>query len=344
MSEQRPRVSIGMPVYNGERYIAEAIESLLAQTFTDFELILSDNASTDDTESICRSYADRDSRIRYCRQQENQGAFWNFNSLFELCRGTYFKWFPHDDTCAPTFLERCVEVLDDNLEIVLCYTQGAKIDQFGRRMTEDPEVGDGSKGIVHTSEAGFPRLYHDSPRPHKRFLGVLLGSSWSADFFGVIRADALRGSCLIPYCYGGEKVLTAEIALHGPFHEISETLFFQRIHPSASGNCNAAEAQRAFVNPRLAKRFTSTRFRLLLGYVKAVRNTKLSLGERIGCFYGLLRYLLQVKKWKNVVWSALAGTGVGNRKAKRVASSGEVRGAGARHSFCGRGRIRGERA
>jgi glycosyltransferase involved in cell wall biosynthesis len=319
MSEQTPRVSIGLPVYNGAAYVGAAIESLLAQTFTDFELIISDNASTDNTETICRSYANRDSRIRYYRQADNRGAIWNYNHVFELSRAMYFKWASHDDLCAPTFLERCVEQLDNNPEIVLCYTQGAKIDQFGQRMMEDPEDAFGPKGVVHTAEAGFPRQHHDSPKPHKRFLGVLLGSSWSADFFGVMRADVLRKTCMNPYCYGGEKVLSAEIALHGPVREIPDTLFLQRIHPNASGSRNAAEAQRQFVNPRRAKRFTSTRLRLLFGYVRAVQNTRLSLGERLGCFYGLLRYLLQIKKWKNVIRNAVAGAGVGNRKAKQVA-------------------------
>ncbi len=323
MSDDIPRVSIGMPAYNAADYIAEAIESLLAQTYTDFELIISDNASTDDTELICLTYAERDSRIRYYRQEENQGAFWNFHRVLELARGTYFKWAPHDDTCAPTLLERCVDVLDDNPEIALCYTHGAKVDQFGRRMTEDPEHADGSKGVVHTGEAGFPRQHHDSPKPWKRFLGVLLGSSWSADFFGVMRTDVLRKTCLIPQCYGGEKVLTGELALCGPFHAIPETLFFQRIHASASGSQNAAESQREFVNPRLAKKFTSTRLRLLGGYVRAIQNTKLSFGERLRCYCVLLRYLAQVKKWKNVVWSAVAGTGVGSRKTKPTASSHE---------------------
>lgn len=323
MSDKKPTVSIGVPVFNGDQYVAEAIESLLAQTYRDFELIISDNASTDDTEAICRSYADQDSRIHYHRQEENQGAFWNFHRVFELAHGKYFRWAPHDDTCAPTFLKRCVDVLDDNPDIVLCYTHGAKIDQFGQRMTEDPEDADGSKGVVHTSEAGFPRQDHDSPKPQKRFLGVLLGSSWSADFFGVMRTDVLRKTCLIPYCYGGEKVLTGELALCGPFHAIPDTLFFQRIHPSASGNRNAAESQREFVNPRLATKFTSTRLRLLCGYVRAIQNTELRFGERLGCYYALLRYLLQVKKWKNVLWSAVTGTGVGNRKTKPTASGGQ---------------------
>ena len=112
MLNNKPRVSIGMPVFNGENYLAEALDSLLTQTFSDFELIISDNASTDKTEEICRAYAVRDQRIRYFRNQENLGASRNYNRVFELSSGEYFKWAAHDDLCAPEFLGRCVDVLD----------------------------------------------------------------------------------------------------------------------------------------------------------------------------------------------------------------------------------------
>ena len=114
-----PRVTIGLPVYNGQNYLVETLESLLAQTYTDFELVISDNASTDRTEAICRQYAAGDARIRYYRNDENIGASANYNRAFELGRGEYFKWAAHDDLLAPTYLERCVEVLDANPDVVL---------------------------------------------------------------------------------------------------------------------------------------------------------------------------------------------------------------------------------
>jgi len=314
MSDNHPSVSIGLPVFNGEGYVAEALESLLAQTYGEFELIISDNASTDDTEAICRTYAERDSRVRYHRQERNGGGMWNFNHVVGLARGRYFKWAAHDDICDPTFLERCVDVLDQDSETVWCYTQSAKIDPLGRRMTEDPEEGTGARGVVHTSEAGFPRRHHDSSSPHERFLGVLLGPSWAADFFGVIRTDVLRQTRLIPHCYGGEKVLTAELALHGPSYEIPETLFFTRVHAAASGNDNSASAQRSFNASRASRRSEFTRLTLLLGYVKAVRNANLGLGESVKCWFVILRYLFQLNKWKKVFSNLLNGAGVGNRK------------------------------
>jgi len=247
---------------------------------------------------------------------------WNFNHIFGLASARYFKWAAADDICAPTFLERCVEVLDGNPEVVWCYTQAAKIDQFGDLMTEDPEEGRDSAGVVHTTEAGLPRRHHDSSKPHRRFQGVLLGTSWAADFFGVIRSEVLRRTNLMPYCYGGEKVLTAELALHGPCHEIPETLFFTRIHQAASGNDNSAAAQRSFNVPKSRSQSESTRLKLLAAYVRAVHNTRLTIGQRAGCWSVILRYLFQVKKWKRVFQNLMTGSGVGNRKLRPTASAG----------------------
>ncbi len=123
-----PRVSVGLPVYNGENFIKDALDSILAQTFEDFELIISDNASTDGTQQICRQYTSKDQRIRYIRNDGNIGASKNFNQVFELSSGEYFKWIAHDDLCAPEFLERCVEVLDQDPSIVLCFARPKAID------------------------------------------------------------------------------------------------------------------------------------------------------------------------------------------------------------------------
>ena len=98
-----PRVSLGFPVYNGERYLAAALDSLLGQTFRDLEVVICDNASTDRTAELCAAYAARDARVRYHRNPTNLGAAPNFNRTFELSRGEYFKWAAHDDVCAPTF-------------------------------------------------------------------------------------------------------------------------------------------------------------------------------------------------------------------------------------------------
>lgn len=126
-----PHVSLGLPVFNGENFLEEAIRSLLAQTFNDFELIISDNASTDRTAEICRTYASQDARIRLFRAEANQGAAPNFNHVAVRAEGRYFKWVAHDDLCAPAYLETCVRVLDEQPDVVLCHTLARHIDENG---------------------------------------------------------------------------------------------------------------------------------------------------------------------------------------------------------------------
>nr|MDJ0569288.1 glycosyltransferase family 2 protein [Pleurocapsa sp. MO_192.B19] len=129
MNQNQPLVSIGMPVYNGERYLENALNSILAQTFRDFELIISDNGSTDKTEEICRQYANVDRRIRYFRNEQNLGAGWNFDRVAQLATGKYFKWACHDDLCALEFLQRCIEILEQAPNIVLAYPKTLIIDE-----------------------------------------------------------------------------------------------------------------------------------------------------------------------------------------------------------------------
>lgn len=128
---QSPKVSIGLPVYNGARYIREALDSVLAQSFRDFELIISDNASTDETETICESYAKNDPRIRYVRQTENRGGAYNFQYVMEQATGKYFKWLAHDDRLEPDFLTEVIRYLDDHDDVVLCTTDVKCIDELG---------------------------------------------------------------------------------------------------------------------------------------------------------------------------------------------------------------------
>src|SRR5262249_7796964 len=129
----RPMISIGLPVYNGEAYLRQAVDSILAQTFDDFELIISDNASNDRTEVICREYAAADTRIRYHRQARNHGATWNFRKVVLLSSGKYFLWISCDDLLAPNYAERCVAILEQNPSVVLCYSDPVNIDEHGKR-------------------------------------------------------------------------------------------------------------------------------------------------------------------------------------------------------------------
>ncbi len=127
--QSKPRVSVGLPVFNGERYLAEAINSVLMQSFADLELVISDNASSDGTPEICKDYMNRDSRIRYFRQPTNRGAGFNYNFVFQQAHGTYSKWMAHDDIISPAYVAACVEVLGSEPAVVLAHTQFVDVDE-----------------------------------------------------------------------------------------------------------------------------------------------------------------------------------------------------------------------
>jgi glycosyltransferase involved in cell wall biosynthesis len=166
-----PRLSIGLPVYNGENYLAESIDALLGQSYEDFELIISDNASTDGTADICRRYGKQDSRIRYVRQQRNIGLVPNHNFVFRQSRGELFKWASADDLYARDLLQRCVAALDEHPDVVLAHSWEAAIDAAGNV----------------TQSLGYP-LATDSPRAPERFRSILFGSS------GLFERSILFGS------------------------------------------------------------------------------------------------------------------------------------------------------
>ena len=310
-SDPVPRVSIGMPVYNGENFLAEALDSMLAQTFADFELIISDNASTDRTEAICRVYAARDTRIRYYRVENNKGATWNFNRTFELARGEYFKWAAHDDLCDPTFVARCVEVLDNDPSVVCCHSKTRHIDVHGSILWDlpDPTVGEVD---VLPAVGGSPRILNaSSTSAQRRFYDVLFSDGWSARSEGVFRSHALRRTGMLLPVFGYEKVLMAELALIGRFHDIPETLFLQRIHPQAMSAIATSAKRRQVFEPQGLHHSMFPRLRLLAGYLRAVCQAKCPLGERLCFLVWIGTYLLQVRKWTRVLGSTIRGTGTG---------------------------------
>ena len=133
-----PLVSIGLPVFNGAKHIRYALDSILAQTLDDIEVIISDNASTDGTDEICQNYATLDKRIRYSRNDTNLGAAPNFNKVFSLAQGKYFQWAAHDDIYDTEFLQTCVTALETDSAIVLCFPEEVSIDDSGQFLRDRP--------------------------------------------------------------------------------------------------------------------------------------------------------------------------------------------------------------
>src|SRR5262249_47036805 len=202
-----PRLSIGLPVYNGEKYLAESLDALLGQSYEDFELIISDNASTDGTADICHRYAKQDSRIRYLRQTRNIGCAPNHNFVFEQSRGELFSWSSSDDLYARDLLQRCVNALDERQDVVLAASWTAAIDDAGNL----------------TQALDYP-LATGSPRAPERFRSMLFASEVDSgviradDDYGVIRAEVLRRIAPHDSYHHADRIIMAEIVLHGPFH------------------------------------------------------------------------------------------------------------------------------
>lgn len=209
-----PLVSIGLPVFNGEAYLRQAIDSVLSQDYPNLELIIHDNASTDGTERICREVAAQDSRVRYFRNQTNQGAAANYNLCFGKARGTYYKWAAHDDLLAPGYLRRTVAALDAAPEAVLCMVGITEIDAQDRPL--------------RTYVNNFPGI--GSASPARRFGAVIHTRHQCEDFFGLFRRDALVGSELHGAYSGSDRVLLAEMALRGPWVCVPDALFLHREH------------------------------------------------------------------------------------------------------------------
>jgi glycosyltransferase involved in cell wall biosynthesis len=272
-----PRLSIGLPVYNGESFLAESIESLLGQSYEDFELIISDNASHDGTEGICRRYADQDARIRYFRQPHNIGSAPNHNFVIEQARGELFKHASHDDLYARDLLRLCVAALDEHPHVVLAHSWSAVIDSSGAvtKLVEYP---------VDTA----------APRAPDRLRSMLF-DGWGDDEGGVVRTDVLRRTALHASYHFADRTYTAEIALHGPFYMIPDWLYFRREHPGQGGKLGNVRKRCANMDPRRASRLRNPTVRLyteyLWGYASAIRRAPLSTAERQECYRVLARFV-----------------------------------------------------
>ncbi|MGW1532098.1 glycosyltransferase family 2 protein [Streptomyces aureus] len=272
-----PRLSIGLPVYNGEEYLAESLDALLGQTYEDFELVVSDNASVDGTEDICRRYAAKDSRIRYLRLSRNIGATPNHNHVLAESRGELFKWASHDDLYGRDLLRLCVEALDERPEIILAHTEQAVID--------------GDARVKVPYEYG---LATDSPSAPERFRSLLFEPGGD-DFYGVMRTDVLRRVKPMDSYHHADRTYVAEITLHGPFHQVPELLYFRRDHPTRAERANPSKRSRCVnLDPRRAGPLHPTP-RLLAEYVwgfaSAIRRAPLSRADRRACFGHLASWM-----------------------------------------------------
>jgi glycosyltransferase involved in cell wall biosynthesis len=263
-----PCVTIGLPVYNGANFVGCAIESILAQTYENFALVVSDNASTDGTEAICRAYAEKDGRVQYVRNETNVGAVRNYNRLFEACRSEYFKWAAHDDLLAATYIERCVEVLNHRPSVFACHTETTYIDENGA-----------------TCGTFDDQLDLRSRRPHERYRDYLFRPYPRCNaIFGVIRTTALRQTPLFGRYLSSDRVLLGELALRGEIYRVAEPLFLRRDHPHQAWKVNPTrQMKEAWFDPSRQGKTTFPSWRLLLEHSRAVMRVPMDWCERLHC-------------------------------------------------------------
>jgi len=266
-----PRLTIGLPVYNGEKYVAESLDALLGQSFADFELIISDNASTDGTPDICRGYEKQDSRVRYFRQQRNVGLAPNHNFVAERARGELFKWASNDDLYARDLIERCVDVLDKDQDVVLAHSWTAKVDDSG----------------TVTMAFEYP-LNTAAARAPERFRSLLFDNGGDDDY-GVIRTEVLRRTAMKESYHHADRTIIAELCLYGRFYQVPDWLYFRRDHADrAERACPTMRSRCANMDPRRADRLRHPAVRLygeyVWAYIRAIRRAPLSGAERRECF------------------------------------------------------------
>jgi glycosyltransferase involved in cell wall biosynthesis len=276
-----PRVSIAIPVYNGARFLSATIESILSQTYPDFELIICDNASTDATGKICQAFVQRDSRVRYYRNEQNIGWAGNHNKVIDLAHGVYFKWAAHDDLLDPTFIEKCVRVLDEDPEVVLCYPRTQFIDERGNYLAV---YADGLDLQQRTANRRFSEFFNRQSLSHP--------------VFGVTRRHVLLRTGRMGSYVMSDRVLIGEMALNGQIYELPETLFLRRLHDEISTNVNSTSAQMlAWINPKAKAPIHLHKWRRLFEYYKAVQRAPMSTGERLGCYGQLIRFIFIPRRW-----------------------------------------------
>jgi glycosyltransferase involved in cell wall biosynthesis len=282
---QTPNITIGMPVYNGEPWLPESLASLLQQTWCDFVLVISDNASTDATAQICREAASRDSRVRYLRNDHNIGAFRNYNRVFQEARTPFFKWAAANDLCAPTFLERCLAGFDTCPDAVLVAPRTvifADDPAHGERFRGDPDVQDAS--------------------PVRRFKRVLAEVGLANIFNGVIRSDALRTTGLNGTYLRSDKVLLAELALRGKLVCLPDYLFFRRMTSEASTSRKTETGLRDFFSMEDHDVLAAPDWDFCRHCLGAVLRAPITVTERLRCaaYVGRMLWWLRSAIWREL--------------------------------------------
>lgn len=290
--EPEPLVSIGLPVFNGQDFVEQAIRSIQKQTYQNFELIISDNCSTDRTLEICRDLAASDPRLRVVTAETNIGAAGNFNRVAQLATGRLFAWANHDDLWADTYIEKCVTALSAAPNAVLAYSKSAKIDEDGEEIHEL----NSNLGLSASRPAARLKAYHDA------FIDVDRRRAWGKEpiegfwipVYGVMHTELLHQTSLIGNYISSDTVLLEELLILGTFVEVEEKLFFKRDHQKRSmRDSEAYDARAEWFTGARAGRLLFPRWRALRARLRASIVLPKGVGSKAACFWRSLSFYVR---------------------------------------------------
>jgi glycosyltransferase involved in cell wall biosynthesis len=277
MDAEKALVTICVPVYNGERFLAQCLDSLLSQTYRDFVLLISDNASTDRTAEICQRYANSDSRVRYHRNPVNIGMYGNFNRVLTLARTPYVKLANADDFWAPTMLADAMEQMERDPSLVLCHPRVVLVDEHG--------------GEIRRYDRPLHLIEDD---PALRFRRVLTELGLVNQLMGVMRIDAVRSMLPFMSYPPADIVFLAELSLHGKIMELPKFQYFRRFHEESSSWDRKSDAhQIKRVSGAGTRRVYLPTWRYHWGLARRVLHSPLGFGAKLG----LLRFLARRAVW-----------------------------------------------
>ncbi|MEM8608829.1 MAG: glycosyltransferase [Myxococcota bacterium] len=307
----KPKLVIGMPVYNGATHLRETLESILGQTYGDFRLLISDNGSTDATGDICTELASKDARVDYHRQPENLGVSGNFNYVFQPGDAPYFKWAAHDDPLDPRYLEACMERIEADPNLSIAHCPSLQIDGDGKLI-----------GV-------YQDLGLSGERVSERFWRVL----WTIniyEFYGIMRSDMVAKSMPIDVFFGAERNLLSDLLLQGDIAYVDEPLFLRRDHEEAVTRMHLdAKARGEFHRmqqefaPKVDMGMIMTSISKTKEYAVSLLRYPMPLSERVSCFQSLAGWVVR-STLQNTVgigldyrWKQILAHGVSHPNAVR---------------------------
>jgi glycosyltransferase involved in cell wall biosynthesis len=283
--QTQPLVTVAIPVYNGSNYLRNGLDSILSQTYDNLEVIIVDNASTDNTEAISREYVAADSRVQYYRNEQNIGSISNFNRGVTLANGKYFRWAAHDDLCSEDSIEKCVAALEADPQIVLAYPEDRFIDEHGDFVDME------SVQKLNATQASPSARFH-------HYITIDWLQRWNTrqvhPVFGLFRTDVLKRTPLFGRFMGTDRALIGEMTLYGKVVEVPGTYFMRRMHATMSERAYRSDYELSLsMTPERRGQLFLPRVLMLRGLWDVVNRVPLSTAERGKCYLELVRWFAQ---------------------------------------------------